>query len=409
MTRLTAPIMAQSTSTASTDTPWPAFLFSELFWGLLILIVLVIAALIWIAVVRREHRRKSNTLAGHGAALDAWYRDLFDNAHDILLSLDPDGQLLALNRAGAELLGFTPGSGARERLGDLVVPADQPAFSELLRRLGSGTETAHGELEVETRTGRRVILRLNLRRQTLPGRAPCVQAVAWDVTEQRRAQEALRGSEQRLRHSLEERIRIGRDLHDGIIQSIYAVGLNLGECQRLITADPSTARRRLEQGIADLNTVIREVRAFIGGLEPEALKGREFRTAVESIAAGLGAADRLALGLEIDPTAANTLSARQTAHLLQIAREALSNTLRHSGARQARITLAAPAPDHIRFEIRDDGRGFDPARPPHVGLGLRNIESRALELEGRFELQSAVGQGTVLTLTLPVREPEPST
>jgi signal transduction histidine kinase len=231
--------------------------------------------------------------------------------------------------------------------------------------------------------------------------------VAWDVTEQRRAEDALRESEQRLRHSLEERIRIGRDLHDGIIQSIYAVGLSLGECRRAVEGSHPAAHQKLEHSIGELNRLIREVRDFIEGLEPEALKGREFRTALESIASSLAIPADLELELEIAPDAANGLTAQQAADLLHITREALSNTIRHSGAHHARVALTR-ALDAAQLTIQDDGCGFDPGRPHSTGLGLRNMESRARDHGGRREVRSAPGQGATLTITLPLRAPEPA-
>src|SRR5207244_11133768 len=148
----------------------------------------------------------------------------------------------------------------------LVAPRYRNAFQETLARLGDGPSNGHCELEVRAKGGRGVMLRVSLGLQPLSG-ASRVQGLAWKITERTRAEEALQESEQRLRRSLEERVQLGRDLHDGIIQSIYAVGLGLQECRNLVIQDPSAAQVRLARSISDLNTVIRDVRDFIVGLD----------------------------------------------------------------------------------------------------------------------------------------------
>jgi PAS domain S-box-containing protein len=378
---------------------------TQLLWLLLIPVALILAGILWLAMVRITARRQSMEAARRTAELEAWYRDLFDNAHDILLTLDVEGHLVSLNRAGRALLGNCADPASNRRMLEWLAPEDRSLFEEMLRGLHEGQAMAHGEIALLPAPGQRVVWRLNLRRQALPGRPVEIRGVAWDVTAQRQAQDALRDSEQRLRHSLEERIRIGRDLHDGIIQSIYAVGLALGDCRRLIDDDPGQARARLAETIKDLNGVIREVRGFIEGLEPEALKGREFRTALDGVASQLGVSDRAGWTLDVDPDAANGLSSKQVAGLLQIAKEALSNALRHSRAVHVKATLTTVAGgEQTQLEISDDGCGFDQAHPSRTGLGLRNMQARAEEMAGRFAVRSAAGQGTTVRVTLPVQE-----
>lgn len=387
---------------------------TQLLWLLLIPVALILAGILWLGLVRREARRQSGEAARRGAELEAWYRDLFDNAHDILLTLDLEGRVVSLNRAGRALLGDRADPDQSPPMLGWVAEEDRGAFERMIRELREGQTTAHGEIALQPSPDRRVVWRLNLRRQTLPGRPVEIRGVAWDVTMQREAQEALSESEQRLRHSLEERIRIGRDLHDGIIQSIYAVGLALGDCRRLIGEDPAQAQRRLDDTVRDLNGVIREVRGFIEGLEPEALKGREFRTALGGVAEQLGVAQRTNWSVDVDSEAANRLSASQVAGLLQIAREALSNALRHSGATRIVAQLKQELDRSlIVLEITDDGCGFDPSSSPKPGLGLRNLQARARELGGRCEIRSASGQGATVRVTLctpadPGTQPDPA-
>ncbi|MFM1943906.1 MAG: hypothetical protein RI897_2888 [Verrucomicrobiota bacterium] len=373
---------------------------TSLLWLLIIPVGLILAGVLWLGLVRRETQRQSTIASRRKAELDAWYRDLFDNAHDILLTLDAGGRLLSLNKAGTKLLGWNAEDNPAPSLVDWISIADRERFQHMLQELRQGAAMAHGEITLVPTPDSSTVWRVNLRQQHLPGKDAEIRGVAWDVTAQRRAQEALRESEHRLRHSLEERIRIGRDLHDGIIQSIYAVGLSLGQCRRLITTNADTAQQRLDETIRDLNGIIREVRSFIEGLEPEALKGREFQTAIETAAGQLGVADRAEWSLNVDIDAANALSAAQAAGLLQITRESLSNALRHSNATQIATRLSLPSPNTILLEITDDGRGFDPASPPRQGLGLRNLQERAQQLGGRFTLISAPGQGTTIQIHL---------
>ena len=214
-------------------------------------------------------------------ALHEHYQDLFENAHDILFAHDIDGQLTALNRAGEQILGYPREEAVRLKFTQLIVPRGKSRG--LFPRDGTApgghrSRACRSERHGESRpAGRSPHQR---QRQNLPGRPAQILGIAWDITQRRQAEEALRQSELQLRRSLEERIRIGRDLHDGIIQSIYAVGLGLGECRRLVHDHPP-AEQRLERCIAELNSVIRDVRNFIGGLEPEALQESGVRPALE--------------------------------------------------------------------------------------------------------------------------------
>jgi signal transduction histidine kinase len=284
----------------------------------------------------------------------------------------------------------------------LIAPEDRAAYFKVLDLIQSGTDRGHAEVCVTAKTGNRVALRINLRRQALPGRPVQVLGIAWDITQRRLAEEALRESEQRLRRSLEERIRIGRDLHDGIIQSIYAIGLGLGECRRMAEGNRPVAQR-LDQSIAELNSVIRDVRNFIGGLEPEALKGRELDAALKSIAQGLGGGTLTEFRFDVDPKAAARLNPGQAAQLLQIAREAMTNALRHGHAPQVTVSLRH-RDGSLELEIQDDGTGFDPATVSGTGLGLGNVKGRAAELGGRCEIDSLPSHGTTVRIEIPVRD-----
>jgi len=201
---------------------------------------------------------------------------------------------------------------------------------------------------------------------------------------------------------VEERERIGRDLHDGIIQRIYAVTLGLDDVPELVATDPRTAIERVERSIGTLQDTIAEIRSFIYGLRPGLHEAGGMAAGLETLAEEV----RLHTPLQIDVQAAGAprLPADVSGELLSIAREALSNVARHAAAAHATIGLAASG-NQLRLEVSDDGRGFDPDAPVTTSHhGLANMRRRAEALGGRLEVVSGDAAGTRIILLLPLPE-----
>ncbi|HVZ66150.1 MAG TPA: CHASE4 domain-containing protein [Lacunisphaera sp.] len=215
-----------------------------------------------------------------------------------------------------------------------------------------------------------------------------------EVEEHNRTEAALRESEAELRRSVDLRTRLARDLHDGVIQSIYAAGLGLESARAELETDPTAAVRRLGAVRDSLNLTIRDVRGFITGLEPEGIVG--FAQALQTLATTMEALHPVHLQLQIDPAAASRLSARDQLHALQIVRESISNAVRHGGA--AHITLQLqPEDTSVVLALEDDGRGFDPDAIS-AGSGLINVSARAREMGATLQIKSEPTQGTRLIL-----------
>jgi signal transduction histidine kinase len=220
----------------------------------------------------------------------------------------------------------------------------------------------------------------------------------------RRAEEDLQLKQQLLAQSVDEKIRLGRDLHDGIIQSLYAAGLTLESVRQLVKTDPDEADRRLEKTRAGLNTAIRDVRAYIVGLAPENLRRAGFAQALTGLLADLNAGETARFDIQIDEDAAALLTAEQSIEALQIAREAVSNALRHGRANV--ITLRMHKSDReLCLLVQDNGAGFDPAQTREGGHGLGNMQARAGRLGATLRVTSQPNQGVRVLATLPLLAP----
>jgi signal transduction histidine kinase len=203
---------------------------------------------------------------------------------------------------------------------------------------------------------------------------------------------------------VEERERIGRDLHDGVIQSIYAVGLSLEDVPDLMVEEPAEASRRVERAIESLDQTIRDIRNFIFGLRPQLLDGVEL---VEGLAA---LADEfrvntmvdveLRAGQEVDGI---PLGPERTLEVLSVAREALSNIARHAKATRAEVLVATAGDDGgITLTIIDNGMGFDPDAPRGLGhLGLANMDARTTGIGGTLAIESSHDLGTRIIVHVP--------
>jgi signal transduction histidine kinase len=215
----------------------------------------------------------------------------------------------------------------------------------------------------------------------------------------RRAEEDAQLRQRLLAQSLEGKIRLGHDLHDGIIQSLYAVGLTLESVRALVPADPGEADKRLEKCLQSLNSTIRDVRAYITGLGPENLRRIGFAQALEALVAELRANRDVKFELRIDDEATAQLSSEQSIDTLQIAREAVSNSLRHGRATAVTVRLQQSNRE-VGLLVQDNGAGFD-ATARGDGHGLGNMHARAQRLGATFRIDSRPGIGTRVVVTLP--------
>jgi signal transduction histidine kinase len=203
---------------------------------------------------------------------------------------------------------------------------------------------------------------------------------------------------ERLQALSADRERIGRDLHDGIIQSIYAAGLLLESLLPIIPSDPMRAQAQLGRVMDSLNETIRDIRRYIFDLRSDIPD--------EDLASGIGRLLRdfrintlLETDFAVTGTPTQVLSMERRRHIFQIVREALANTARHAQAQWVEIDLHY-GEEMLNLTISDDGIGMETLQVSK-GYGLRNIRERARMLDGALRIESAPHEGVTFHLSVP--------
>lgn len=200
--------------------------------------------------------------------------------------------------------------------------------------------------------------------------------------------------------SLEERHRIAMDLHDGVLQALYGIGLTLEACTEEFRQDPDQARQRLERARNDVDRAIRDIRKHFLDPGPPLPSERATREILAEVVGAFreGSGIPATLQVEVD----RELPPVHAMHLAWIVQEALANVRRHAGASTVAVRLAHEG-DGIRLSIRDDGTGFSVAEVGRgEGRGLRNMAERARAMGGTVTVESAPDRGTVVLLQIPL-------
>ncbi len=205
--------------------------------------------------------------------------------------------------------------------------------------------------------------------------------------------EELRASRQRLVEAgIAERRRLERNLHDGAQQRLVAMSLTLRLAQSRMRKDPDSAERLMAGAQEELQLALEELRELARGIHPAVLSDRGLQGALEALAG------RLPIPIELSEAPEDRLPAPIEAAAYFVVAEALTNVVKYADASHASVTVVR-SNGHAVVEVRDDGvGGADPGR----GSGLRGLADRVAALDGRLELESPPGEGTLLRAEIPV-------
>jgi signal transduction histidine kinase len=228
------------------------------------------------------------------------------------------------------------------------------------------------------------------------------QAVATLAAQAAIAIENARLYEQTERVSvLEERHRIGMDLHDGAIQSLYGLGLLLEAAAERIEREPAGARESILRAVDRLNAAIADLRSYVLGLRPVRGSDRPLTESLPNLAEQARSNALLEVDVAVSDDAAESLDRAAREATFYIAADALGNVARHARAQRASLRLYL-RDSHVVLEVADNGVGFDYANATE-GHGLRNMRERAFAVGGQLHVDAAAGGGSRLRFEVPIR------
>lgn len=200
---------------------------------------------------------------------------------------------------------------------------------------------------------------------------------------------------------LEERDRIGMDLHDGIIQSIYGVGLALEGAKFTLNEEPEAAKEQIHQAIDGLNQAIRDIRAYILDLRPRQLGNEGLLNGIKRLIVEYRAHTFSEVNFTEPDSDLKDLPHAQSLALFHICQEALANIAKHAKAKKVQVALWS-TDDRVLLEVSDDGKGFDlDQMQSSIGHGLANMQTRARAIGGEFDISSTKEDGTTILVWVP--------
>jgi len=341
------------------------------------------------------------TISGYqetNAALQASqerYRDLFENANDIIFTTDSEGRLTSINRAGEQITGYRRNEPPPIPSNVLVLQNFERAV-KMFDQLMAGDGPITQEFEIQAKDGHPVTVEVSARPIFNKGKLDGVQGIARDITERKRAEQALHY----LNESLEERIRhIAHELHDEASQLLVSVHIALdGLAHTLLPSGKQTI-----QEVKDLIEQIEaELRRLSHELRPTILDDLGLVPALEFLAQGVS--KRFKIPITVEGNTDGRLSPLVEVALYRIVQEALNNTTKHARARHARVQLQREN-NKVQLTITDDGIGFDVkavlGQKGTRGLGLIGMRERLIPLHGEFVIKSGPGQGTAISVFVP--------
>ncbi|MFL5620982.1 MAG: PAS domain-containing protein [Gemmatimonadaceae bacterium] len=349
-----------------------------------------------------ESEREQDALRASARAM----REIVDRVPGLVYTMTPEGEVELVNRRILEYFGRTLDELKPWAITDAVHADDLPRIVAAWRR---AVETG-AEYQVEQRLRRADGAYRWFRGRSLPVRDAGGTVTRWyglltDIDDEKRAQRRLRRA-MRARYEavLAERMRIAREMHDGLLQDISGLALQLGAALPHVRTAPEAAAGRLGHVLDEAQRVNRVARDAVLGMRAQGDAG-DLVSAVHAEVQRLTTLGRLALSVRVSGPARLVPSAVRDA-AVSIVQEAVTNVLKHASARGVRVSIDFGS-TRIRVSVRDDGGGMNPpSDTAHLAtqFGLVGMRERATSIGAELRVSSAPGRGTSVRLAVPLAD-----
>ncbi|HTQ51852.1 MAG TPA: PAS domain-containing sensor histidine kinase [Candidatus Acidoferrales bacterium] len=373
------------------EPPW--WTLEKMLWATGILGMVVLTALAWVLILRRRVHKQTAIIRRQlqaEATLKERYKNLFENANDMVFTHDLQGRITSINQVGEKLLRRHRGEILFRNLVEFVANEQRETVTQWLAQVATGAEVPSAEWDYVNAVGQRLRLEVSARLVEQSGEEAEVECVARDITERKGLEREI------LEISNREQRRIGHDLHDGVCQQLAAIAYRMDilgdQLQEKGVAESSEAERIG----ALLNEAVQQTRSVARGLFPVRLDESGLESALKELAANTSALFRIHCQFSADQPFPK-LDTAVSLHLYYIAQEAVSNAAKHGKATNIIIAVTRVR-DHFTLCIQDNGSGFTKPTEGSTGMGIRIMRYRARMIGSTLDLKSRPNQGTQINV-----------
>jgi PAS domain S-box-containing protein len=331
------------------------------------------------------------------------FRQFFETQPEWCYMISPDGIVLDVNPAACEALGYTREELIGKAVSVIYAPESHSKTRDLVEKWKQTGRLESEEMVVRTRDGERRVVLVNAGSVVdAEGNLLHSTSVHVDITERKRAEEALADMSRKLIEAQEqERARIGRELHDDINQRLALLSVEIHRMREASPVVDGELRNRMDElgeRTSEISTVVQSLshelhssKLELIGLVP-AMKGfcREF-----------GAKHKVEI--DFDHGGVQSIPSRDISLcLFRVMQEGLHNAVKHSGVNFFEVKLSG-SPKEIRLTVRDLGNGFDPELIKDTqGLGLVSMQERVRLVNGTILITSKLHSGTEVNVSIPL-------